>query len=168
MQSVYDTGAKAELIQAIGRARLVSHGKKVFLWCSHELPTITDREQTHLFTERDIEKWTDDNTATLENIISERETTDKEIAAAEKAGDTKALQQATGVSERTARRKTENTRKTNKAARDAEIMRLHQEGQKQSDIVLHISKHFGKINQGAVSRVIQKNMQNGRPHEGSS
>ena len=65
-----------------------------------------------------------------------------------------------GISERHAYRQMEKRRKQRKTERNAEIMRMHHEGEKQADIVLHISKHFGKINQGTISRVIQKNMQN--------
>lgn len=153
VQSVYDAGAIAELIQAIGRARLVNEkieiGRKVFVWCSHHLPTITEREQTHLFTEQDIEMWTDADTETLQNIIANRQNaTPKETA------------EQDNVSQSTAYRRTEQARKKDKTARDAEIMRLHHDGHKQSDIVMHLTKHFGKINQGTVSRVIQKNMQN--------
>lgn len=155
VQSVYDNGVIAELIQAIGRARLVLFGKKVFLWCSHYLPTITDRDQTHLFTERDFELWTDTSTDalstdTLENIIAERHTaTPKQVAEQE------------GVSERTAYRRTKQKRKQKKQdtkERNEEILRLHQQGHKQSDIVRHISKHYGKISKQSVSKIINKSV----------
>ena len=60
------------------------------------------------------------------------------------------------VTERTAYRRTEEKRGLDKKARDAEIIRLHIEGHKQSDIVMHISKHFGKVSQGTVSNVINR------------
>lgn len=60
------------------------------------------------------------------------------------------------VSESTAYRRTKAARKENKAARDAEIIRLHKEGHKQSDIVMHVSKHFRKVSQGTVSNVIKR------------
>ena len=127
-QSVYDAGVIAELIQATGRARLVSKGKKVFLWCSHHLPTITDRAQTFLFTERDIQQWTDTATTTLEKIITDRQQADTEIAAAEQAGDTQILQEITGISERTARRKTEQTRHQSKTKKKARAKLLFEQG----------------------------------------
>ena len=149
VQSVYDAGVIAELAQAIGRARLVSNGKTVFVWCSHYLPTITDREQTHLFTERDIELWNDGSTTTFEAIIAERQNaTPKQIAEQE------------GITERAVYKRDKGKAKARKAERDKEILRLHKAGHKQGDIVMHISKLFGKINQGTVSRIIRKNMQN--------
>jgi hypothetical protein len=60
------------------------------------------------------------------------------------------------VSERTAYRRTDSPRRESKAARDAEIIRLHNDGHKQSDIVMHISKSFGKVSQGTVSNVINR------------
>lgn len=69
--------------------------------------------------------------------------------------DVKEIANQDNVSERTAYRKTESPRRENKANRDAEIIRLHNQGHKQSDIVMHISKHFGKINKSTVSRVIK-------------
>ena len=53
VQQCYDAGVISELDQAIGRGRLVSKPVKVFVWCSHYLPGITDREQTEVFDEQD-------------------------------------------------------------------------------------------------------------------
>lgn len=117
VQSVYDAGAIAELIQAIGRGRLVNFGKKVFLWCSHYLPTITDRDQTHLFTERDIAQWDDANTETLESIIASRENrTPAEIAAEE------------GIKTRQAYYRTEATRKQTKTEKKAKAQQMRESG----------------------------------------
>lgn len=143
VQSIYDAGVIAELIQAIGRARLVNYGKKVFLWCSHELPTITNRGQTYLFTETDIEKWTDGNTETLENIIVERQETSP-VAMAEQDK----------ISPCQAYRRTENQRKSDKKARNAEIMRLSNEGHSYRDIAAHITREFGKVSKSTVADVI--------------
>jgi len=54
------------------------------------------------------------------------------------------------VSERTAYRRTEETRSQNKAIRDAEIIKLHEHGHKQSDIAMHC-----KVSEATVSRVIK-------------
>ena len=53
VQMCYDAGVIAELEQAIGRGRLVSKPLTVFIWCSHYLSSISDREQTRLFEEPD-------------------------------------------------------------------------------------------------------------------
>ena len=42
----YDSGVISELVQAIGRGRLVSRQVTVVVWCSHYLPGITDQDQT--------------------------------------------------------------------------------------------------------------------------
>lgn len=136
VQSVYDAGAIAELIQAIGRGRLVNFGKKVFVWCSHSLPTITDRDQTHLFTERDIAQWHETNTETLENIIvGQADRTPAEIAAEE------------GITERQAYNRTETTRKQDKAEKKATAKQMHDAGES----ITEIAKKLG-INKSTVSR----------------
>lgn len=136
VQSVYDAGVIAELMQAIGRARLVNFDKKVFVWCSHHLPTITDREQTHLFTEADIEMWTDTDTETLQNIIAERaDRTPSDIAAEE------------GITERAAYKRTVDTRKQTKAEQMEKAQQMRDAGAS----ITEIAKKLG-INKSTVSR----------------
>lgn len=55
MQLVYDAGVIAELIQAVGRARLNRSPRTVVILSSHNLPGITDRKETYLFDETDFE-----------------------------------------------------------------------------------------------------------------
>ena len=148
LQACYDDGVIRELLQAIGRDRLVSRPVTIIVWCSHYLPSITDRSQCYLFDEVDWQQ-ADGDIQKLSFVVTERE-------AAEKSGDAHAYAEATGESERTAYRQTQEARTASKAERDAEIVRLPSEGVKQADIVSHISKHFGKINQGTVSRVLKK------------
>lgn len=126
-QTIYDAGAIAELIQAVGRVRLVIKDKKVFIWCSHYLPTITDRDQTYLFTECDIQHWKGNTTDKLEKFILKRQKTRAEIKTAEQIGDTKTLQEITGISERTARRKTEQYRHENKKEKKARAKALDEQ-----------------------------------------
>ena len=148
LQACYDSGVADELLQGIGRGRLVSKYIIVVVWCSHYLPGITDRPQCYLFDEVDWEQ-TDGDLSKLQAVISERE-------AAEQSGDAQAYAEATRQSERTAYRQTAEKRKQTKVERNAEIVRLHSEGWKQVDIVAHISKLFGKINKATVSRVLKK------------
>ena len=55
VQAVYESGVIAELIQAVGRARLNRKPRKVVLLCSHRLPGVTDRSESVLFDETDFE-----------------------------------------------------------------------------------------------------------------
>lgn len=136
VQSVYDMGVIAELIQAIGRARLVNFGKKVFVWCSHYLPTITERDQTHLFTESNIGLWKSADTETFENIIAEQaERTPTDIAEEE------------GITERAAYKRTVDTRKQTKAEQKAKAAEMRDAGAS----ITEIAKKLG-INKSTVSR----------------
>ena len=148
LQACYDSGVIDELLQAIGRGRLVSRHVIIVVWCSHYLPGVTDRSQCFLFDEIDWEQ-ADGDFERLQAVVSERE-------AAESSGDATAYAEATGQSERTAYRQTAEKRKQSKNERNAEIVRLHNEGWNQADIVVYISKHLGKINKSTVSRVIKK------------
>lgn len=55
MQQIYDAGVQAELIQAVGRARLNRSPHTVVILSAHHLPGITDRPETYLFDETDLE-----------------------------------------------------------------------------------------------------------------
>ena len=69
-------------------------------------------------------------------------------------GDIDAVMEATGQSERTARTKTKAVRDQRNADRDAEILRLHSEGRKPSDIEHHL-KQAG-YTKGVSVRSIQR------------
>ena len=55
MQQIYDAGVQAELIQAVGRARLNRLPHTVVILSAHYLPGITNRPETYLFDEIDFE-----------------------------------------------------------------------------------------------------------------
>jgi len=55
LQQIWENAVLAELIQAIGRSRLVRNAKNVILLTSHVIPGITDRIETRLFDEADWE-----------------------------------------------------------------------------------------------------------------
>ena len=79
VQQCYDAGVISELDQAIGRGRLVSKPVKVFVWCSHYLPGITDREQTEVFDEQD---WHEaEGIDRLDDAIANREAFETSAAA---------------------------------------------------------------------------------------
>lgn len=113
LQQCYDDGVISELLQAFGRGRAVSRLVLIVIWCSHYLPGITDRPQTRLFDETDWEVA--GGVRNLASVVAERE-------GAEFGGDPKAYAEATGQSERTAYRQTEQTRKQSKAERDAQLL----------------------------------------------
>ena len=114
LQACYSDGVISELQQAIGRGRLVSKPVTVVIWCSHYLPGITDRKQTTLFDELDWHE-ADGDIEKLGAVVATREE-------AEQNGDVQAYAEATGQSERTARRQTEDARQQSKSDRNAEIV----------------------------------------------
>ena len=147
LQQCYEDGVISELVQAVGRGRLVSRPVTIVVWCSHFLPGITDREQTRLFDETD---W--QNAGGLQDlgrVIGEREN-------AEKSGNVVALVEATGVSERTARRKTSEARQQNKVERDAEICRRIADGQS----LKRVATEMG-ISRDTVKRVLETSILGG-------
>jgi len=142
--------ATEKIEQAMGRARLpVWIDTETLIFTNAPVGSITERG--NLFSDAAF------NLAEKPSKLSEAM---DRIARAEETGDVEAVKRTKGVSERTAYRQTVTSRKQSKTERDAEIVRLHREGMKQADIVSYISKHWGKLNQGTVSRVIRKNMQN--------
>ena len=116
VQQVFDACVIAELVQAVGRARLVLYAKRLLFSRHFTLPGITERAV--LFDETDWEIA--GGLANLASTVADRE-------AAEKETEISALVDA-GVSERTAYRKTEKARKQSKAERDAEIHRRYAGG----------------------------------------
>ena len=120
LQDCYSDGVISELLQAIGRGRLVSKPIKVVVWCSHFLPGVTDREQTLLFDEVDWQE-TDGDIPKLADVIKAREN-------AEQNGDVQAYAEATGQSKSTAYRQTKETRRQTKTERDKEIHRRYANG----------------------------------------
>ena len=160
MQAVYEAGVKSELMQAIGRAGLVKNPSTVVLWTSLELPSVSHRDQTLHFDEVD---WmnADGNLDTLPDIIEAREGAEAAEAEAIEAGDVETVVETTGVSERTARRKTKSARDQKKADRDAEIIRLHKEGHSQREI----ERQLKGTPYEASRKVIGKVVQNGHAQE---
>lgn len=55
LQKIWQSAVIGELIQAIGRARLVQKARTVIILTSHHIPGITDRAETRLFDEADWE-----------------------------------------------------------------------------------------------------------------
>lgn len=158
VQEVYEAGVKAELMQAVGRAGLVKNASTVVIWTSHELPSVTYRDQTHLFDENDWQN-AQGNLDALPVVIEARQAREQAAAQAEQAGDVEAVAHATGQSTRTAQRRTKKERDQRKAERNATIIRLHNEGLSQPEIAEKVG-----VSQPTVSRIITS-IQKRQPQE---
>lgn len=143
VQRIYDAMCANPIMQSENRIRpQLYKNKEIWRLSAEPIPApITPI----LFEIPDWQAWIDtERTQTFDAFLQARNNRKiKEIATQD------------NVSERTAYRKTESPRRENKANRDAEIIRLHKEGHRQSDIAMHVSKLFGKTTQATVSRVIK-------------
>ena len=159
VREIYEAGVKAELRQAVGRAGLVKNPSTVILWTSHELPSVSHRDQNDLFDETD---WLNakGNLESLPDTIGAREAREQTAAQATHAGDSLSVAQARGVTDRHARRLTQQSRTQAKAERDAEIIRLHQQDLSPNKI----AKETG-VSRSTITRVIG-GAQNGHAQEG--
>ena len=79
LQKVWENAVIAELIQAIGRARLVRKARTVIILTSHFIPGITDRNETRLFDEADWEIA--GSIEGLDTAITNREAAEQRAAA---------------------------------------------------------------------------------------
>ena len=151
-QAIYDADVKSETMQGIGRAGLVKNPSLVILRTSHELPSVTHREQTLLFDEADET----DNLDELASNIRTREAQEQAEAEALDKGDVQAYTEASGYSERTGRRKTKAVRDQKKADRDDAIIRLHQQGHSQREIERQLKGTEYQASRKAINSVIVK------------
>ena len=165
VQAVADAIIQSELTQAGGRAGLAKNPSDVVIWSSYELPSISHREQTILFDENDWEA-ADGNLNNLAQIVAEREAHEKAVADAVKKGDTKTVAKLMGVSERHARRITQEPRQKNTAnendERDAKVIKLHEHGLSLRKIHTEIGETLG-ISYGTVANIVRA-YKNGHGH----
>ena len=133
MQTVYEAGVKSELMQAIGRAGLVKNPSTVVLWTSHELQSVSHREQTQHFDEVD---WAnaEGNLNALPGVIAQRAAQETIEDEAIENGDVQAVMETKGVSKSQAYELTKDTRSQLNADRDAQVLTLHQQGKNKSEI----------------------------------
>ena len=152
VQAVYEACVKSEIMQAIGRAGLVKNPSNVVIWTSIDLPSVSHREQTQHFDEVD---WAaaDNNLDTLREVIAQREARETAEAEAIASGDVQAVADIKGVSKRHAQRLTQETRSeraeqeaAQKETRDAEIIKLHQQGESQRGISKELDISLGLVN----------------------
>ena len=160
VQAVYEAGVKSETMQAIGRAGLVKNPSTVILRTSHDLPSVSHREQTQHFDEID---WAaaDNNLDTLREAIAQRKAQEAAEAEAIASGDVQAVAEMKGVSKRHARRLTQEKRSEQaeqeaeiKATRDAEVIALHQQGKSLRKIHAEIGESLG-ISYGTVVGIVK-------------
>ena len=131
VQAVTDAIIQQELTQAVGRAGLAKNPSDVVIWSSYDLPSISHRGQTILFDETDWDR-AKGNLDTLAETVAERQAHEQAVDDAIKKGDAKAVEEFTGVTERHARKLTQEPRQKNtankNAERDAKVIELHQQG----------------------------------------
>ena len=157
VQSIYEAGVKSELMQAIGRAGLVKNPSTVILWTSHDLPSVSHREQTQHFDEVD---WAaaDNNLDALPGVIAQRKAQEATEAEAIASGDVQAVAEIKDVSDRHARRLTQQRRTEQKAEQkadsDAQVIALHQQGKSLRKIHAEIGKSLG-ISYGTIAKVVK-------------
>ena len=142
VQQVFDACVIAELVQAVGRGRLVLYAKRVVVVSALRLPGITERAV--LFDETDWEVA--GGLANLASVVADREAAELEVS-----GDVRAYAEATGVSKRWAYKRTEKARKQSKAERNAEVKRRAAAGETQQQIADALG-----INKATVSRVLKR------------
>ena len=133
VQAIYEAGVKSELMQAIGRAGLVKNPSTVILRTSHDLPSVSHRDQTIHWDHVDSAA-ADNNLDTLREVVAQRESREAAEAEAIASGDVQAVMEIKGVSRRTAERESRPIRKHQETEKNATILRLHHEGHSQLEI----------------------------------
>ena len=133
VQAIYEAGVKSELMQAIGRAGLVKNPSTVILRTSHDLPSVSHRDQTIHWDHVDSAA-ADNNLDTLREVVAQREAREAVEAEAIASGDVQAVMEIKGVSRRTAERESRPIRKHQETEKNATILRLHHEGHSQLEI----------------------------------
>ena len=137
VQQVFDACVIAELVQAVGRGRLVLYAKRVVVVSALPLPGITERAV--LFDETDWEVA--GGLANLASVVADREAAELEVS-----GDVHAYAEATGVSKRWAYKRTEKARKQSKAERNAEVKRRAAAGETQQQIADALGVGLATVN----------------------
>ena len=154
VQTVYEAGVKDETMQAIGRAGLVKNPSTVILRTSHDLPSVSHRDQTIHWDHVD---WAaaDNNLDTLGEVVAQREAREVAEAEAIARGDVQAVAEMKDVSEKHAYKLTKAQRQQLKTDRDAKVIELHQ----QEKSLREIATATG-ISKSTISRIIKEVSQN--------
>lgn len=113
VRKIFEALVVGEVLQAFGRARLNLYPNTVIFWSALDVDTASNRPGVVCFNTRDWDRAEND-LQKLASIVSDRK-------AAAQSTDVKAIAEAEGVSERTARRRTQQTRKQKNAESDLEL-----------------------------------------------
>ena len=153
VQAIYEAGVKSELMQAIGRAGLVKNPSTVILRTSHDLPSVSHRDQTNHWDHVD---WTaaDNNLDTLREVVAQREAREAAEAEAIASGDVQAVAEMKEVSEKHAYKLTKAQRQQLKTDRDAQVIELHQQGKSLRKIHAEIGESLG-ISYGTITSIVK-------------
>lgn len=154
LQRVWKNAVLGELIQAIGRARLVRKDATVILWTSHYIEGITNREETLLFDEADFDIASGlDN---LDEVIRNREAFEKRAAELTAENSIAEFQEVHGCSKSKARRLWEEA--GGKEQADivkkkivGEVLRLKAQKKPDSEIAKRLN-----ISRGRVQYILKK------------
>ena len=160
VQAIYDASVKSELMQAIGRARLVINPACVVLWTSHELPTVTHRDQTLLFDESDWDN-AKGNLHALPAVIAEREVQEQAEQVAIDSGDVNGVMETKAVGKSRAYELTKGKRHEKRESEKQHVFEFHEQGLSQRAI----EKETG-ISRRKVSKLLDecKAVQNSSGH----
>ena len=157
VQAVYEAGVKSELMQATGRAGLVKNPSIVILWSSHDLPSVSHRDQTFHWDHVD---WAaaDNNLDILREVIAQREAQEVAESEAIASGDVQAVMEIKGVGKSQAYKDTKDTRPqrtaNKKADRDAQVIALYQQGESLRKIHAGIGESLG-ISHGTIAGIVK-------------
>ena len=142
VQLIFDRECEKRIYQALSRVRPELYdGKTIYLFTSEP---IAGPVTPILFTLPQAQACIDTH-GNLDNF--------SEFLDTQEARSLEDIATEDNITERTAYRRTETTRKENKAARDAEIIRLHRDGHSTRKIAMHL-----KVSQGCVLGVLKRHI----------
>ena len=144
VQAVADAIVQDEMIQAVGRAGLVKNPSDVVIWSSYEIPSITHRDQTLLFTEADWEN-ADGDFDQLPGVVASRKAHDKAVADAIEKGDAKAVAELKGVSQGHARKITQEPKKNQRMELARQVSEMIDSGMSQRAVETELKISRKKI-----------------------
>ena len=146
VQAVYDRECTQRLMQSAMRLRPNLNENKIVVFLTAEPVDIPVTPVA--FAPRDTSLFTGDWAGFAKTL--------QEYADAIATGGVKTLAEQTGISERTARRKTETARKAVKADRDTRILELHAEGMSQRAIHTQMTQEGYKVSLGTIGSIIRR------------
>ena len=154
LQKVWENAVIGELIQAIGRARLVRKARTVVLLTSHFIPGITNRPETRLFDEADWEIA--GGLDGLDEVITNREAYEVRAATLTAENTVADFQEVFGCSERHARRLWEKSGgKDSKIDENAKLAERAQELHDQGLSLRKIASELG-IPKSTIDRFLKR------------